>query len=185
MLASLTFLTFVLCAAPAEESAEQPKRQGHGRRQGLAHLCTRSLLTYHSALSNWFTGATDASEFDGFLRNLSLSSAVTLQDPSGRVFDYNRLVQTLKKIHGREPAGQVHSVDLRSVSVADHQEESVTINFREKLIASNGMLKALIATTAICDASTTSESGFEWRSFVETRLPKSEERAAEEGGRGK
>lgn len=179
-LTAVPLLAALMLYVPPAKTSDPPRGPAHrtsGRWQGLVRLCTRSLLIYHAALTKWFTGEWHPSEFPGFLRNLSLSSTVSLQDPSGRVYDYGDLLQTLKMVHGREPVGQVHKVDLRTISVVDHKEHSVTVKFNEKILGTNGMLKSLIRTTAVCDradaiaSDPTSESGVVWRSFVETRIP--------------
>ena len=155
------------------DRAQQHQAQQH--RSVLARRCTRSLVTYHKALTSWFTGKTKVSAFSEFLGNLSLSPAATLQDPSEKQHTYAALVRILRTLHGKEPLGQEHIPDRRSIRIVSADDTTVTLTFHERIVGSDGALKRLIMTDAVCDAlkpSTTADSAkVQWRSFVEKSLP--------------
>ena len=102
---------------------------------------------------------------------MSLSPQLVLRTPAGRVHDYSEVVKMLKKSHGREPIGQAHRPDLRSVCVIQQEADALLIRFHEHVIGRNSLIKSRISTKAMCKRDAGNPSGITWLNFSEELLP--------------
>ena len=129
----------------------------------LAQQCNASLVTYHKALTAWFSGASPSDTFNQFVDALSLSRDVVLQDRAGKRHTYDGLLKILRTLHGREPGTIHYSTD---VEILSNFNDVVDLRFREIILPAHGVGHT-VQTRATCSAAPLTVSHVKWGYFDE------------------
>ena len=108
------------CSADGTCSSHEPSQIVSPSHAELQARCNASLLEFHQALTDWFTGAANESQFSSLVRALRLAPGSIRRMAEGKSIDAEGMMTMLEGAHGVAKPGAFHKPDITTIKVVKH-----------------------------------------------------------------